>query len=117
MTILEQDIQSELNQFTGTGRYWRYGSLNLTDGVHFLAEKCRCFWLIDSILLAQSRFPKLKDFQLWTLDVQENKSATLSLFKDTDKLVWTHKISHTDFPLTTIKLYCINDVLLLPSEY
>lgn len=48
------DLQHELNQFTGTGK-WRRHPLNPrvlhTDGVEYFAEKAGAYWFIDAIAL------------------------------------------------------------------
>jgi len=36
--------------------------------------------------------------------------------RDTNDIAITQDIPYTDFPLDEIKLYCINGVILLPSE-
>ena len=110
--------KENLGQFTGTENYYRHW-LNFvyTDGVKFMAEKAGAYWLLDAIGSYQ---PEVKDipFQLWKLEVAEDNTAVLTMREDSDRpAIITQKIGFTDFPLPEMKLYFIDGVLLLPSEY
>jgi len=112
-------LEEELNEFTGTTQYHRstFGSLNVTDGVHYLREKANCYWFIDII---ESYQPKLKDvpFQIWGINVKDDKTALVYCKEDSDrKPIVTQKLEYTDFPLKEFELYCIDKVVLLKSEY
>lgn len=112
-------LEEELSQFTGTTKYRRstFGRLNVTDGVHYLREKAKCYWLIDII---ESYQPELKgvDFQIWGIKVNNDKTAMVYCKEDSDKEpIVTQKLEYTDFPLDYFELYCIDNVVLLKSEY
>ncbi len=113
--------EQSLEQFTGTEKYYNYlCGLKLTDGVHYLATKGKCFWLLDVIASYQPKNSQVP-FQLWELEVKEDKDkrgAVITMREDTGKKALVEqKIPYTDFPLQSIKLYVINKVVLLPSEY
>ena len=111
-------LESDLAQFTGTTKYYKHLlGLLYTDGIQFLAEEAQCYWLIDVVASYQ---PELKaiPFQLWELEVEKDNSAVVTVREDSGKpTLIEQKISYTDFPLEKIQLYCIDGVLLLPSEY
>lgn len=115
----EQKILSELAQFTGTTRYYRstFGTLNLTEGAHYLRERLDCYWLID---IVESYQPKVRNvpFQLWSINVNPDKSAVVEMREDSglEPLV-RQAIKYTDFKLRQYEFYCINKVVLLKSEY
>ena len=115
-------LNQSLNSFTGTEKYHRFSPLSqlvMTDGVKFLAEEAGAYWLLDIIASYQSKCMKdnmLKDFQIWTLTVEDG-SGVVKCERDTDDVAFTQDIPYTDFPLDSIKLYCIKGVILLPSEY
>jgi len=112
MSTLEQ----ELHEFIGTEHYYRHwlNRFVYTDGVKYLAERAGAFWLIDAI----ASYGRKEPFQLWELAKHENKTATLTMKEDSDRPVLVRQtIKWTDFPLDSIKLYLIDGVLLLPSEY
>ena len=112
------DLKQELALFTGSENYYRHWlNFNFTDGVKYLADKVECYWLLDAIGSYQD---KVKDvpFQIWTLKVNADKSAVLEMNEDTNQpIIIRQEIQYTDFTLEEIKLYFIDGVLLLPSEY
>ena len=113
------DLETELQMFTGSENLYRHwtGLLHYTDGIKFLAEKANAYWLIDLIASWQI---KVKDipFQVWDLKKVNNTSAVITMREDKDEpAVVVQKLPYTDFPLKYIKLYVVNGVLMLPSEY
>ncbi|MDA2934976.1 hypothetical protein MYX82_11635, partial [Acidobacteria bacterium AH-259-D05] len=80
-------------------------------------EEAECYWLIDIVASYQ---PKLKQvpFQLWELEVEKDNPGVVTVREDSGKpALISQEIPYTDFPLEKIQLYCIDGVLLLPSEY
>lgn len=122
MTIKDNPIDTTVDEglmcFTGTENYYRhFTGLKYTDGIKYLADKTNCYWFIDIIASYQH---KLKDvpFQIWRLDVKFDMSAVVAMREDTNKPIKVEQmIEYTDFPLAKIEVYCINDVILLKSEY
>jgi hypothetical protein len=109
----------ELNQFTGTENYYKHwlGKIVYTDGVKYLADKADAYWLIDLIASYQ---PTIKNvpFQIWVLKVNADKSAEITMHADTNEpILVKQSIKQTAFPLDEIKLWLIDSVLILPSEY
>jgi len=128
MALTMEGLQRELNGFCGTECYYRhFTGGRFTDGVKHLADRAGAYWLIDAIFSYQSE-QKIRaiPFQIWTLKVLrselgKNKNepmAVLEMNEDTgEPLKVSQKIPYTDFPEGEIKLYLIDSVLLLPSEY
>ena len=82
-------------------------------GVKFMAEKLQAYWLIDAVF----SYGRKEEFQIWTLEVSDRKGF-LSMREDTNcPFIVTQKIPYTDFPDGIFKMYLIDKVLLLPSEY
>lgn len=114
-----QQIISELEQFIGTTAYHRstFGRLLLTDGAHYLRERLECYWLVD---LVESYQPQLRDkrFQLWSIDVAQDSSAVVEMREDTglEPLV-RQELPYTDFKLPHYEWYCVDNVMMLKSEY
>lgn len=110
-TLTETDLQG----FTGTENYWQHWlGFNYTDGVKYLVEQGKAYWLLDAIFSYRRKEP----FQVWEVKVNEDKSAVLTMREDTyEPIKVKQEIEYTDFPLAEIKLYLIDNVLLLPSEY
>jgi hypothetical protein len=133
--ISVQKLQQSLKQFTGTNNYYKHLlGLRYTDGVQYLAEKAECYWLIDVIASHQTKKlladRMLSDFQVWFLVVGDshefikpkpNYKAVITCWKDTPdvgiKPTVRQDIECANFPLSELKLYLCNGVLMLPSEY
>lgn len=124
-------LQNVLDQFWCTENYHRWSSLFprmfLSDGADYVAQnggKQGAFWLMDAIASYQPKLLKnqrLREFQVWTLAVAEDKSAVLTCVADSgEKPVVTQKFDYTDFDFT-IKLWvepCQGGwLILLPSEH
>ena len=112
------NLESDLQQFIGTENYYQnFTGLLYTDGVKYLADNAGAHWLID---LIGSYQPKLKkySFQLWAIDKKDDGSAGIYCQEDIgEPLLVKQEIEWTDFPLKEYKLYCVDNVLMLPSEY
>jgi hypothetical protein len=112
-----ENLLNDLEQFTGTSKYYNLGfGLKATEGIKYLADTAKCYWLLDVVASYQKR---LKDypFQIWQI-VVKNKKAVVSCKEDTDmpNLV-IQAIKYTDFPLDVFEFYCIDGIILLKSEY
>ncbi len=105
----------ELQQFSGTEHYYRHWlGIHFTDGVKYMAERAGAYWLIDAI----GSYRRKEAFQIWELKVDAGKRAVLTMVEDSDEPVLVRQeIPFTDFPMQSIKLYLIDGILLLPSEY
>jgi hypothetical protein len=119
--ISPEELAAALDQFIGTTQYYRHwlGTL-YTDGVQFLAENAGAYWLLDAISSHQPRAMKderLREFQLWRLDLHQDHSADLICLRDTDDEAFRQHIEYTDFPQLDCRLYVRDNVILLPSEY
>ena len=61
--------------------------------------------------------PKSSRFQVWTLKVREDRTASLICGDGNDNIVYTQHIEFTDFPRDEITLWFANNVIYLPSEH
>lgn len=112
-----QEIKQNLSQFTGTENYYRLHNLNLTDGAKFVADECKAWWLLDIIWSYQADIRlRNQTFQVWKLEVKDLQATVRCEDGDYNELL-SQDIDYTDFPLESITLWCINNVILLPSEY
>lgn len=112
---------AELSQFTGSEIWYRHPLATryvYTEGVRYLADKAAAYWLIDSILLLQSHERALgEEFQVWTLAVRPDQSATLCCSDGTDNEIYSQEIRWTDFPLRAVVLWFSNCTLYLPGAH
>jgi len=129
--------EGDLGQFIGSMEWTRHPlcrNVIYSEGMAFVAERGKAYWLIDAIASHEAHNPKLKaacrndesfDYlHFWILKVnQETKAWELTCIKDTgEKPVVVQTDIYTDFPFS-IKIYAGNDgpgtlrKLFLPSEY
>ncbi|TNJ46250.1 hypothetical protein KFZ70_09035 [Tamlana fucoidanivorans] len=119
-------IEKQLQHFTGTEMYYHIPILKtrFTDGLKYLADVADCYWLItDASVIAKS----LKYKSGWiTIDFKrlpEDKrtasgyEAEIVYSDGNDTILERHGYRVTDFPLDALRLFFVNDTLMLPSEY
>lgn len=117
-----QLTKDDLAGFTGTEQWYRHPVLKntlYTDGIKYVAQKAGAYWLIDEITFQQYH-PRIKneEFLVWTLKVDLKDSTAVLICDDgNDRILFTKPIGYTDFPLEEIKIYVVDNVILLPSEY
>lgn len=114
--------QDDLANFYGSENWYRHGlvrSVLFTDGAKYVADAGGAYWLLDEIALAQKFEKKVaaQEFQLWRLTVKDDHTATLVCEDGNGRVVLSKLIPFTDFPLSEIVLYFVNNVIHLPSEY
>ena len=114
-------IYNLIKQSICTANYHRISDNNsyplITDGVKELTEIAECYWLIDLIASYQPNKNLDKSFQVWKLIVdKETDTAVLIGSNDIEPII-AQEIPHTDFPISEIKLYFSNGVIMLPTEY
>lgn len=113
--------KADLAHFTGTETWFRHSLVRrilYTEGVQHVAEHGGAYWLIDEIALNQM-VPAIaaEGFQVWRLAVAADNTAILTCDDGNDRVVFTKKLSFTDFPLDEIRFYLVDNTILLPSEY
>ena len=116
----QETLRAELRQFTGSTEFYRhFTQLMYTEGVRFLAEQARLYWLIDAIASWQPhalRDPALREFQLWELRITETEAVVVCL-RDSEDEAFRQKLEHADSALDYVRLYVEGGTLLLPSEH
>jgi len=111
-----------LSRFTGSESWYRHGLVRdilFTDGAKYVADQGGAYWLLDEIALAQRFNDKIttaEEFQVWTLTVRPDRSATLACGDGNGRTVFEKEIEHTDFPAERVELWFENNTIYLPSE-
>lgn len=122
--IVKTSANDKLVWFTGTYNYYKhFGKFVITDGVKYLAERYQCFWLLDVIFSHQiSKKVSSEQFQTWELERKfvgekpTNKFVVTGDDGNKNTLV-RQEIPFSDFEDDKVRLFLIDNVLLLPSEY
>ena len=121
MTINTFQLLEALKQFTGTDQYYRnplFPKFRYTDGVKYLAEEAGAYWLLDTIFSENGCLPLSNHpFQVWKLNVAADNTATISVEDGNEEVLKRIKLHFTDFPLASIELWLVENILILPSEY
>jgi len=118
-------IRHELKQFHGTSEYHKHlfpgkSPILITDGCKYVRDECNAYWLFDAILSYQyDRILKDINFQVWELKrLKMDLSWQLTCREDTGtKPLIRQTIEFSDFPIDYVKIWVIDKVALLPSEY
>lgn len=101
----KQEIEQFLSQCYGSDapytKHSLFVGLVFTDAVRHLREMADCYWLIDAI----ASYRRKDDFQVWTLKVNDDKSAVLTMGDGNDNEEVRQEMNYTDFPLPEIQFY------------
>ena len=95
-----------------------------TDGLKYLSEVAECYWLItDASVIAKSLMNRSEfitiDFKRLPEErqVHSGYEAEIIYSDGNDNILEKQGYSSTDFPLDELRLFFVNDTLMLPSEY
>lgn len=108
----------DLKEFTGTEHLYTTVGLkfNYTDGVKYVAEACKAYWIITDIGVVVKT--NLKHDEFIEISLKKTLDNAKMVYTDGNKnVLFCQNYRFTDFPLNGIKFYFINNTLLLPSEY
>ena len=125
ITMITSNIRYELKQFHGTSEYHKHlfpgkSPIILTDGCKYVRDVCKAYWLFDAILSYQcDKILRGINFQVWELkQLRKDLTWQLTCREDTGrKPLISQSIEFSDFPVDYIKIWVIDKVALLPSEY
>lgn len=116
-------LESDLNQFTGTEAWYRHPlnpNVAYTDGMKYFADNAGdgAYWLLDILATQPEILNQMTDggFVMIELEVGDNE-AVLRCTDGNDGLVYNRAIDYTDCPEGVWQFYFTDNVILLPSEY
>ncbi|MFS4418847.1 DUF6876 family protein [Maribacter sp. 2307ULW6-5] len=126
MKLRDKEIRERLQCFTGTQMYHYIPILGtrFTDGLKYLSDVAGCHWLItDTSVMAKGLKHRSKwvtiDFKRLSEEKQDftGYEARIVYSDGNDNILETQWYRATDFPLDELRLFFVNDTLMLPSEY
>ena len=95
-----------------------------TEGIKYLAKSADCYWLVtDASVIAKSLMNRRRfitvDFKRFSPEEAESQGycAAITYSDGNGNTFEEHKYHLTDFPLEELRLFFVDDTLLLPSEY
>ena len=119
----ELDWTVGLNQFTGTEHWYRntFGML-YTDGMKYVAENAKAYWLIDLIESWQPEIRKrygadASAFQVWKLSKKDDGTWLARCEDGNNGYLVSQAIEYSSFPIPFFEMWLTNNTLILPSEY
>ena len=117
-----EEFTNNLEQHIGTTGYFKVGltPIVVTDGIKYFAETCSCFWLLDDITI--NLYKKHQELGWLFIDIEVNKRHTVHITVRQDKdepVIYDKKIKDVCeyIPVGSYRMWLMNNVLLLPSEY
>lgn len=116
--MTEQQFKENLASFTGSEYLYKYiWGLKITEGVKFACETAKCFWLVDIIASYQNdKKIRGQEFQTWTLTVKNGKGYVAATDGNNNELISQH-IPYTDFEYSRLTFWCVNNIVMLKTEY
>lgn len=89
-----------------------------TEGVRDLAADYGAFWFIDIVASYRThKKVRAEGFQVWKLKRVKDDQFIAICEDGNDNIVITQKISFSDFKDDDLTFWCIDGVIMLPSEY
>lgn len=126
MEFKSREIKERIQHFNGSLVLYQIPIIGtkFTEGIKYLAEAGECFWLVtDTSVIAKSLMDKSRfisiDFKKFTEEEKTIMGYEAKIdYSDGNGLIFeTQKYHLTDFPLDEIRLFFVDDTLMLPSEY
>jgi len=119
-----EELNKALAGFTGTAKRYRHflvQSVEYTEGIKAMADLAGAYWLIDEVAFFQRKYIRNLPFQLWRLEVKDNRGL-LTMREDTNEPLKVKKpIKFTDFPEGVFEFYVCKEgdrnIIMLKSEY
>lgn len=119
-------LETALQQFIGSSVFYRIPLINLkiTEGIAYLAEHGHCHWLVNDALIMckglQHKCPFIViDFKRLTQQEQQHRGyeAQVKYSDGNANVLETQPYKITDFPMDALRMYFVNEMLMLPREY
>jgi len=114
----KQKIKDDLQLFTGSEKLYRFiffHNLFYTEGVRYIQNECKAYWLIYVIVYNCTR--KLAPLEFFRIKFTVNNNYGVLSFDDGNgNILATVDFPNTDFPLDEIVFYFENSTIYLSSE-
>ena len=131
LNIIKMDLQSrqlidQLQGFCGSTTCYKISLVqaHYTEGIKYLADHAQCHWLItDAAVVCKSLKNKSNFivilFKRNSTSVQErtHKEAKITYANGNGIILYEQEYEFTDFPLDELRLFFVDDMLMLPNEY
>ena len=118
------ELKIDLSQFRGSSVIYKMGLFGTlyTEGIKYLADVGKCHWLITDVsvmgktLMKESHFITA-DFKRIADTKQDGPEAIITYSDGNENILQKQAYGYTDFPMDTLRLFFVNNTLMLPTEY
>ena len=126
MNFKTRQLKQRIQHFNGSLILYQIPLIRtkFTEGIKYLAQAGECYWLVtDTSVIAKSLRDKSRFISIDFRKFNEKEKDIMGYgakidYSDGNGLLYeTHKYHLTDFPLDEIRLFFVDDTLMLPSEY
>ena len=120
------NLGQNLQQFSGSAVYYTLPLFNYkyTAGVHYLAEQAACYWMLTDIAAVVKGFRAKHGFIVAVFkryskedQKQTRNEAVITYGEGNGITLFEQQYDLTDFPLDELRLFFVDDTLMLPNEY
>ncbi len=126
MILKSKQLIEQLQGFCGSITCYKIPLVKAryTEGVKYLADQAQCHWLVtDTAVVCKSLKNKSTFivilFKRNSTSVQErtHKEAKITYADGNGTILLEQEYEYTDFPLDELRLFFVDDMLMLPNEY
>ena len=126
MSAQSKQLIEQLQGFCGSTTYYKIPLVKAryTEGIKYLADQAQCHWLVtDTAVVCKSLKNKSNFivilFKRNSTSVQErtHKEAKITYANGNGIILYEQEYEFTDFPLDELRLFFVDDMLMLPNEY
>ncbi|MAW94339.1 MULTISPECIES: DUF6876 family protein [unclassified Leeuwenhoekiella] len=120
------NLSQNLKQFCGSEVVYTLPLFNYkyTEGVHYLAEKAACYWMLIDIGAVVRRLRSKHGFIVVLFkrynEAEQQRTqheAVISYGDGNGIILFEQQYAITDFLLDELRLFFVDDTLMLPNEY
>ena len=121
-----KNLAQNLEQFCGSEVVYNLPLFNYkyTEGVHYLAEQAACYWMLTDIAAVVRRLRAKHGFIVALFkrynEAEQQRThheAVISYGDGNGITLFEQQYTITDFPLDELRLFFVDDTLMLPNEY
>ena len=126
MSAQSKQLIEQLQGFCGSTTYYKIPLVKAryTEGIKYLADQAQCHWLVtDTAVVCKSLKNKSTFivilFKRNPKSVQErtHKETKITYADGNGTILLEQEYEFTDFPLDELRLFFVDDMLMLPNEY
>ena len=117
-----EEFNKKLDTFIGSEQFFRPSitPIIMTEGVKYFADTCECYWLLDDLTINLFRLHQQLGYLFIDIEVNKRHTVHITVREDKDMpIVYDKKIRDLCklIPVGNYRIWLMNNVLLLPSEY